>query len=135
MAHFGFGTGEKLAHMVEIGAQFFPVRLARAGGDLVQLGFHLFGCDRQGDRAHAQAGGFDRMRGLRAQQVVASADVTTGIKAEADMGECSQFDVLNSEEDMLEAQAAYVRAQATEKSAALRLAVELGVDEKEALSP
>ncbi len=67
-------------------------------------------------------------RGLRAQQVVASSDVTTGIKAEADMGERSQFDVLNSEEDMLEAQAAYVRAQATEKSAALRLAVELGVD-------
>lgn len=66
-------------------------------------------------------------RTLRAQQVVASSDVTKGISTEADMGERSQFDVLDSEEDMLEAQAAYLRAQALEKSAALRLAVELGV--------
>lgn len=44
------------------------------------------------------------------------------------MGERNQFEVLDSEQEMLDAQASYVRAQALEKLAALRLIVELRMD-------
>jgi outer membrane protein TolC len=59
---------------------------------------------------------------------VASSGVINGVKAEADMGERNQFEVLDSEQEMLDAQASYVRAQALEKLAALRLIVELRMD-------